>query len=220
MADIETTLKTRTNQDNVFPNIRSGNIPSGAVTTQKIADGAVTAAKIADGAITNDKIAAGAIYNNNIVDGEIDSEKLAYASVGTNQLQDGSVTIDKLVDNSVGHDQLRDNSVGDSKIRKTGGVALTNYQVSFGSWEAFLADLMEKVRSPLTTFYYEYAVNSSTWYCIRPRSVWVCTSHSDPTEKGIEFVFDLPDGTTKTVTWTTSQGEPDEAEYIYINFVD
>lgn len=219
MADIETTLKTRTNQDNVFPNIHSANIPSGAVITAKIADGAVTTAKIASGAVTNDKIAVGAIYNNNIVDGEIDSEKLAHASVGTNQLQDGSVTIDKLTDDSVGHDQIRDNSVGDSNIRKTGGVALTNYRTSFGSWDAFLSDLLDKVKSPLTTFYYEYAVNSSTWYCIRPRTVWVCTTHSTPNERGIEFVFDLPDGTTKIVKWTTTTGEPDESEYIYINFV-
>lgn len=209
MATIITTLKTHTNQDTVYPNIRAENIPDNSVSVTKIQDGAVSSAKIASGAVTNDKIAVGAIDNHNILDGAVDDEKLAHASVGTNQLQDGSVTIDKMTDDSV----------GDSNIRRTGGVALTNYETSFGSWSEFLADLMAKAKDPLTTFYYEYAVNSSTWYCLRPRSVWVCTSHSDPDEKGIEFVFDLPDGTTKRVKWTINTGEPDEVEYIYINFV-
>ena len=209
MATIITTLKTHTNQDTVYPNIRGENIPDNSISATKIQDGAVSNAKLATGAVTTDKI----------LDHAVDQDKLAYSSVGTNELIDGSVTIDKMVDDSVGNDQIVDNAVGDSKIRKTGGVSLTTYEVQFGSWDAFLADLREKLKSPLTVFYYEYAVNSSTWYYIRPRSVWVCDHNTDPDDKGIEFVFDLPNGTTKTVTWTINSGEPDEVEYIYINFV-
>lgn len=162
MADIETTLKTRTNQDNVFPNIKSSNIPSGAVTTAKIADGAVTTAKIADGAITNDKIAVGAIYNNNIVDGEVDEDKLAQGSVGTNQLQDGSVTSDKLVDYSVTEDKISDFSVSHNKL-KDDNIDLASYFTAMGDFEDFLGKIAIWSRDWRYKFSYHDAVND-IWY--------------------------------------------------------
>lgn len=57
MADILQTLKLQSDPStNVYPNILEGNIPSSAVTTDKVANGNITTVKIADEAITTDKL--------------------------------------------------------------------------------------------------------------------------------------------------------------------
>ena len=53
--------------DNFYPNIKTANIPDGAITNNKIADGAITNNKIADGTISYDKIP-----DNEITVGKLD----------------------------------------------------------------------------------------------------------------------------------------------------
>lgn len=59
-----------------------GEIPNGAITTQKLAQQAVTAEKIAEGAVTADKIANGAITNALIAEGSIERGSLAASALG------------------------------------------------------------------------------------------------------------------------------------------
>lgn len=121
MADIETTLKTRDNQDNVFPNIRSSNIPSGAISTDKIADHAVTGLKIANQSITNAKLADSGVTTPKIADLNVTTAKLANESVtrskiapnaiGYNQIEDGAIFGDKIPDESISGSKLAEDSV-------------------------------------------------------------------------------------------------------------
>lgn len=86
MATIITTLKTHTNQDTVYPNIREENIPDSSISVTKIRDGSVSSGKIASGAVTTEKIANGAVS----------TEKIENYAVGKEQLSDLSVTHKKL----------------------------------------------------------------------------------------------------------------------------
>lgn len=86
MATIITTLKTHTNQDTVYPNIREENIPDSSISVTKIRDGSVSSGKIASGAVTTDKIANGAVS----------TEKIENNAVRKEQLSDGTVSHKKL----------------------------------------------------------------------------------------------------------------------------
>ena len=106
MADIETTLKTRTNQDNVFPNIRSANIPDGGVTT----------AKIANEAIDHNKLAEYAVWNGNIRNRTIEANKIAQYAITDNELHGSCVTTNKIADQAVTYEKLGMSSVHDENI--------------------------------------------------------------------------------------------------------
>lgn len=121
MADIETTLKTRTNQDNVFPNIHTANIPDGGVTTAKIAnngvttakiaDSNVTTAKVADSAVTTAKIADSNVTTAKIADGAVTRNKIALGAIGYNQIEDGAISGDKIPDESISGSKLAEDSI-------------------------------------------------------------------------------------------------------------
>ena len=64
-----TTLKAKTSGDDVYPNILAQNIPSSAVSEDKIADGAISTDKVQDGAVTGSKIANGTITGNKLAEG-------------------------------------------------------------------------------------------------------------------------------------------------------
>ena len=64
-----TTLKAKTSGDDVYPNILAQNIPSSAVSEDKIADDAVSTDKMQDEAVTGDKIAAGTITGDKLAEG-------------------------------------------------------------------------------------------------------------------------------------------------------
>ena len=205
MADIETTLKTRTNQDNVFPNIRSNNIPSGAV--------------------THDKVAVGAIDTNNILDGAVDEDKLAHASVGTNQLVDGSVTIDKMTDGSVGTDQLVSECVTHDKL----GPAcvwsdnITQEDVKFQHLtydNVDLATLYTRM-GDFEDFYQACAIMGRDWrykltyYDINNDHTYPCFLAFDGDNAVIKFIyFDLT-GTAHVISWDENS-VPSEASGIVV----
>lgn len=121
MADIETTLKTRTNQDNVFPNIHTANIPDGGVTTAKIADNAVTRYKIADYAVHGNHIDASAVSEAKIADNAVTARKLASSSVTHDKLAlecidtvnilDGAITSAKIANEGVNTINIADGAV-------------------------------------------------------------------------------------------------------------
>ena len=90
----------------VYPNVQAANIPSNAITTDKVADGAITTAKVNDGAITNAKIASLAIT----------SGKLANSAVTTGKIDTAAVTESKIVDNSIGTSKIKDNAVTAIKL--------------------------------------------------------------------------------------------------------
>lgn len=101
------TLREKDNpSNNVFPNIRAQNIPSGAVTSAKIGTGEVYATNLHDDAVTTPKIADGAVTSLKITDGNVTSSKIA----------DGAVTRSKIVNNAVNADKLEDLAVTTSKI--------------------------------------------------------------------------------------------------------
>ena len=116
MADIYTTLKTRTNQDNVYHNIDTANIPTGAVETAKIADGAVTSVKIADGAVTSVKIADGAVTSAKIANGAVDSAQIAIEAISHEKLEFNSVNDDNIVDGSITNAKIADGAVTSIKF--------------------------------------------------------------------------------------------------------
>lgn len=126
MADIETTLKTRTNQDNVFPNIHTANIPDGGVTTAKIADNAVTRYKIADGAVhsnhldassvTEGKISNGAVTESKLATGSVTLAKMGLNCVDTVQIVDGAITSAKIANEGVNTINIADGAVSATEM--------------------------------------------------------------------------------------------------------
>lgn len=69
MSEILQTLRKKNDTSvEVYPNIKSDNIPANAVTTAKILDGAVTTAKIGDGSVTTAKIGDGAVTLDKVED--------------------------------------------------------------------------------------------------------------------------------------------------------
>lgn len=78
MSDVITTLKRKGDSTtSIYPNIKTNNIPSGAVTSVKLASNSVTNPKIVDNAITTEKIYDGAVTNEKLADYSVDRDKLA-----------------------------------------------------------------------------------------------------------------------------------------------
>lgn len=86
-----TTLKTKTTQEDVYPNIDSANIPNDAITAPKISANAVTSGKIASNAVTTTKIATGAVT----------ATKIGDRAVITTALADQCVTGAKIADETI-----------------------------------------------------------------------------------------------------------------------
>lgn len=111
-----TTLKQKTSQEDVFPNIDTQNIPDSGVTTAKIADLAVTTAKIKDSSVTSAKIASNAVDTSQLANQAVTTTKIAGLSVTSVKLATNSVTTAKIVDSAVTTDKIADYSVTTDKI--------------------------------------------------------------------------------------------------------
>lgn len=102
MADIIQTLQLKDDPTTkVFPNIKEGSIPSGAVTSDKIAASAVTTAKVADSAITSAKIASNSVSTSKIQDSAVNTNKVAEGAITEGKIVNGAVTRTKLGNNAV-----------------------------------------------------------------------------------------------------------------------
>ena len=110
-----TTLKTKTTQEDVYPNIQSSNIPNNAVTSAKIVSAAVSSAKIATSAVTDTKIATGAVTETKIATGAVTQTKIADGAVTDTKIATGAVTNDKIV--SVNGTKVYDDSVQVQKLQ-------------------------------------------------------------------------------------------------------
>ena len=117
MSKIHTTLHKKGDSSvEIYPNIETENIPSGAITQDKMANGsigtnqilanaitsakissnAITSGKLATSSVTTDKINDGAVTTSKLANGSVDNNKLASDSVRTTNIKNGAVTYDKL----------------------------------------------------------------------------------------------------------------------------
>ena len=111
------TLREKANpSNNVYPNIKTQNIPDGGVPTAKIADGSVTTAKIADGAIIAIKLGSGSVTTAKIDSNAVTSGKIATSAVITAKIADGAVTTDKVADANITTAKIADNAITTAKI--------------------------------------------------------------------------------------------------------
>lgn len=123
----------------VYPNVQAANIPSNAITADKVADGAITTAKVNDGAITAAKIASNAVT----------SGKIASQAVTTGKIDDGAITTAKVNDGAITTDKLASNSVTGAKIKMV-YATLHDYMVdkgitfTLGHLDSTIRDLLSK----------------------------------------------------------------------------
>lgn len=117
MSDIITTLHPKgTPTDNLYPNIKSDNIPNGAVTSVKIQDSAVTTNKINNGAVTSAKIDSKAVTESKIDDNAVTTDKINNGAITNSKLDVDSVSRTKIVDGSIDSNKLEDNCVTKYKM--------------------------------------------------------------------------------------------------------
>ena len=96
MSEVITTLNKKGDRSvEIYPNIKEANIPTGAVTTGKLADGAVTTAKIADGSVTTAKIQDASVTTAKIQDGAVTTAKIGTGAVTESRIANGSITASK-----------------------------------------------------------------------------------------------------------------------------
>ena len=152
----------------IYPNIKTNNIPDGAVTTTKIADNSVTTAKISDGAVTTAKISDGAVSSAKLEDGAVSNTKIADGSVSSVKLEDGAVTTTKINDDAVTEAKIQNGAVTTNKVsdgsitynklhnnlKELIGIALHRVTVAFTynghSWNVYL-DIYSKDQNPFNT---------------------------------------------------------------------
>lgn len=109
MSDLIKTLhKKGDNTVNVYPNIKSENIPDNAITTAKINDNAITTAKISDASISTNKLQNGVVTTNKILAGAVTYSKLAYGAVTTDRIADGAVTNTEIANGTIEPTKLAD----------------------------------------------------------------------------------------------------------------
>lgn len=116
MSDLIKTLKSSETGDNVYPNIKEDNIPSGAVKTAKLDDESVTTDKLGTMAVTTAKIDTGAVTTAKINDSAITTIKLNDGAVTTAKISDGAVTSAKIGSSAVTNAKINDGAVSYDKL--------------------------------------------------------------------------------------------------------
>lgn len=102
MAKIYETLKKKNDLSvEVYPNIESQNIPSSAISTDKIEDSAVTQPKLAIGSVSTSIIIDGAVTKSKLGNNSVSATKIESSAVTTIKINDGAVTTNKLGNASV-----------------------------------------------------------------------------------------------------------------------
>ena len=116
MSDLIKTLKSSETGDNVYPNIKEDNIPSGAVKTAKLDDESVTTDKLGTMAVTTAKIDTGAVTTAKINDSAVTTIKLNDGAVTTAKISDGAVTSAKIGSSAVTNAKINDGAVSYDKL--------------------------------------------------------------------------------------------------------
>lgn len=112
MIEIITTLHPKDSPtDSLYPNIKSDNIPNGAVTSAKIGSNAVTSAKIVNSAISTLKINDGAVTEPKIANNAVSTDKIGDNAITTIKISDNAVTSDKILDNAITTNKILDNAI-------------------------------------------------------------------------------------------------------------
>ena len=141
------TLREKDNpSNNVYPNIQGSNIPSGAVTTDKIADFNVTENKIAQNAVTSGKI------NNSAVT----TDKLANNAVTTAKITDGSVTNGKIANGAITGSKIDPASIQAIHMDIT-KVSLSSVIEDITTIAELVTRLKALMRLPFARLYWDYA---------------------------------------------------------------
>lgn len=111
------TLREKDNpSNNVYPNIQGQNIPSSAVTTDKIADDAITRAKIASKAISSSEIDDGGVSATNLASNSVTTAKISSGAVTTSKIDAGAVTTAKIDTGAVTTAKLGAGAVTSDKL--------------------------------------------------------------------------------------------------------
>ena len=117
MSDLIKTLhKKGDNTVNVYPNIKSENIPDDAITTSKITNNAITTSKISDLSISTNKLQNGAVTTAKILAGAVTYSKIAYDAVTTDNIADGAVTESKIKNSSISNIKIYPGTITSSKL--------------------------------------------------------------------------------------------------------
>ena len=164
MSDLIKTLhKKGDNTVNVYPNIKSENIPDNAITTAKINNRAVTTDKIDNSAVTNSKLAGssvtsakienGAVTNSKIGAGAITSDKISSEAVTTGKLFNRAVTTDKIENGAVTTNKLGDGAVMTNNIFNG---AITNSKIANGE--------ITPAKLTFTLYNYGGTIETSNYY--------------------------------------------------------
>ena len=195
MATIITTLKTHTNQDTVYPNIREENIPDSSVSVTKIRDGAISSGKIATGAVTTEKIADDAISSGKIASGAVTTEKIA----------NGAVSTEKIENYAVGKGQLSDLSVTHKKLAFGENIDLATLYAQIDDFDDFFNACAIMARDWRYKFSY-YDEANKIWY--------PCFPLINNDDIFIDFLYLTASGVS-TIYWSDTT-TPAEASHIYV----
>jgi hypothetical protein len=103
--------------------VRSINIASGAVTTEKVATGAVITDKIATGAVSTDRIAVGAVTTDRIAAGAVNTDQIAAGAVVTDRIAAGAVTTERIAAGAVITDRIAAGAVTSDRLAELSGYA-------------------------------------------------------------------------------------------------
>ena len=95
----------------VYPNVQAANIPSNAITADKVADGAITTAKVASGAITSGKLASQSVTSAKIDTGAVTTGKIADASITAAKIANGTITGAKIATNTIEGSNIKSNTI-------------------------------------------------------------------------------------------------------------
>ena len=134
MSDLIKTLKSKNdNTINIYPNVKSENIPDSAITNSKIQDNAISTSKIQDNAISTSKIQDNAISTSKIQDSAITTSKINDNSISTSKIQDASITTSKIEDLGISYSKIQDGAIGESKLQ--------NYIISKNKMKFSLYDM-------------------------------------------------------------------------------
>lgn len=136
MSKIHTTLHKKGDSSvDVYPNIESENIPSGAITQDKMANGSIGTNQILANAITSAKISSNAIT----------SGKLATSSVTTDKINDGAVTTSKITNSSITNEKIADGSISNAKIQDNA--------ITYNKLSSDITTLFDKINRTYNLFF-------------------------------------------------------------------
>ena len=99
--------------------ISTAKLKNNAVTTEKLATGAITGSKMADNCVTGSKIRDGVIRSEKIASGAITTSKIGEQQVTGSRLQDRAVTTEKIANSAVTTTQIADRAVTSAKLSFT-----------------------------------------------------------------------------------------------------